>query len=228
MGSWCPYCCSPPKKLCDSINCIQCYEKSFASHEKIKYWSQLNNINPRFVFKSCGRKYLFICDDCHEQYEATSNHVNKNTWCSCKKNKTETIIYKFLKLQFPSVKIQRQMIVDWCKNHYLPFDFCMEDIKLIIEVDGRQHFMQVSNWTSPDITQQNDMFKMNRANENGYSVIRIYQEDIFYNKIDWKTKLTIFINDHYIKSLTSFTIQSSNILIGDIYHRFPIYKGIIY
>jgi very-short-patch-repair endonuclease len=230
--SWCPYCCSPPRKLCDNLKCIQCYEKSFASHEKAKYWSQLNNINPRFVFKSCGRKYIFICEDCNEQYETTLNHVNGNRWCSCKKNKTETIVHEFLKSQFPSLKIKRQMRVDWCRNdnnHYLPFDFYLEDIKLIIEVDGRQHFMQVSNWTAPDITQLNDIFKMDRANEHGYSVIRINQEDILYNKIDWKTKLTIFINDRQMNSSDqSFPmIQSSNILIGDIYDRFPIYRGII-
>lgn len=33
----------------------------------------------------------------------------------------------------------------------------MEDIKL--ELDGQQHFIQISNWESPEETQENDNFK---------------------------------------------------------------------
>lgn len=34
-----------------------------------------------------------------------------------------------------------QKMFDWCKNiRCLPFDFCIEDLKLIIELDDRQHF----------------------------------------------------------------------------------------
>ena len=36
-GCWCPYCSN--KKLCENIECKICFNKSFACHEKSKYWS---------------------------------------------------------------------------------------------------------------------------------------------------------------------------------------------
>jgi len=68
-NSWCSYCCNPPKELCNNLNCVKCYKNSFASHEKAKYWSKNNNIMPRFVFKSCNKKYKFICSYCNNEYE---------------------------------------------------------------------------------------------------------------------------------------------------------------
>jgi hypothetical protein len=61
---WCPYCAH--QKLCNNKECNKCYEKSFASHEKVKYWSKKNNENPRDVFKFSGKKYWFDCDFGHE------------------------------------------------------------------------------------------------------------------------------------------------------------------
>ena len=66
---------------------------------------------------------------------------------------------------------------------------CLLDRNIIVEVDGIQHFQQVSNWTSPIITQQKDKFKEECAKLNGYHVIRIYQEDVFRNEYDWQTAL---------------------------------------
>lgn len=57
--------------------------------------------------------------------------------------------------------------------------------KIIIEIDGEQHFRQVWNWKSPDENQKNDIYKMKCANSNGFSVIRILQMDIYYEKYDW-------------------------------------------
>ena len=40
-GYWCPYCVN---KLCDKENCNQCFEKSFNSHDKSKFWSDKNKL----------------------------------------------------------------------------------------------------------------------------------------------------------------------------------------
>eukprot|EP01084_Bolivina_argentea_P068759 125161_1 len=53
-GQWCPYCAS--HKLCNNNNCNNCFEKSFASYEKAKYWSTENKNKPRDVFKASGTK----------------------------------------------------------------------------------------------------------------------------------------------------------------------------
>jgi hypothetical protein len=50
---------------------------------------------------------------------------------------------------------------------------------IIIELDGLQHFKQVSNWKSPDDNLINDKYKMKCVNENNYSIIRILQDDVY-------------------------------------------------
>ena len=72
---------------------------------------------------------------------------------------------------------------------HLPFDFCLEDLKIIIEVDGDQHFRQVSNWRTPEDQHDRDIYKQERAQENGFSVIRILQMDVFEDRYDWQTRL---------------------------------------
>jgi len=67
---------------------------------------------------------------------------------------------------------------------------------VIIELDGLQHFQQVSNWTPPDENKSNDIYKMKCANDNGYSVIRILQEDVLGDRYDWKTELTNVIHKY--------------------------------
>jgi very-short-patch-repair endonuclease len=37
---------------------------------------------------------------------------------------------------------------------------------------------------------ERDLYKMNCANKNGFSIIRIIQEDIYKNKYDWLNELT--------------------------------------
>jgi SAM-dependent methyltransferase len=66
--------------------------------------------------------------------------------------------------------------------------------KIIIELDGAQHFKQVRNWGSPEKQQENDKYKMKMALQNGYSVIRLLQNDVYRKKYDYKTKLIETIN----------------------------------
>lgn len=56
-GRWCPYCCYTTQKLCDNEDCKHCFNNSFASNPKSKYWSDKNIdeegkfISPRSVIK---------------------------------------------------------------------------------------------------------------------------------------------------------------------------------
>ena len=87
-------------------------------------------------------------------------------------------------------KLKQQYKVEWCKKiNFLPFDFCIEKYKIIIELDGPQHFEQISNWSSPEENQKNDKYKMGCANNNGFSIIRILQEDVFYDTYNWLDEL---------------------------------------
>ena len=82
-GRWCPYCCFPTIKLCDKEDCKQCFDKSFASHEKAQYWHNEKNgdVKPRDVFKSCNKKYYFTCNDCNHVFDAALNNIAGDKWC---------------------------------------------------------------------------------------------------------------------------------------------------
>ena len=172
QGNGCPFCAVPTKRLCDNIDCMLCYNKSFASYEKSKYWSDKNQIQPRFVIKGSGEKYWFDCEDCKNSFESALNNVSKNRWCPICVNKTETQLFKWLNEKYNSVKIHVRF--DWCifeeSNQKAEFDFVLEDKKIIIELDGNQHFQAVTLWSSsPEYIQKRDFFKMNCANKNGYT-----------------------------------------------------------
>ena len=184
-GHWCSYC--SHQKLCENNDCKMCFDNSFASVDKSKYLND-KSINPRMLFKSTNKKFKFDCDVCKNVFETQLSDITKGIWCSFCVNKTESILFDILKDKYTLLK--RQYKVDWCKNiRYLPFDFVIEDKKIIIELDGKQHFKQIGKWLSPEDTRKNDLYKMKCANDNGFSVIRILQDDVYKNKYDWLNEL---------------------------------------
>jgi very-short-patch-repair endonuclease len=183
----CNYCHN--KKLCDeNKNCIICLKKTFASIERSFYWSSKNKLKPNQVFKSTAKKFLFDCDKCGSEFESKLCHITDGSWCPNCRYKTEDILNNMLLVKYPSLKSQYK--VDWCKNiKHLPFDFVIEERNIIVELDGEQHFEQIGSWKSPEETRKNDLYKMKCANENGFSLIRILQKDVYKNKYDWIKEL---------------------------------------
>ena len=213
---FCPYCSS--QKLCNDANCIFCFNKSFASHKKSEHWSGDNILTPRQVFKGSRKKYKFDCPDCERSFSMCPNHINYGSFCSHCVNKTEHLLLKFLEDNFDT-KIKHQKKFDWCRNiKILRFDFFIEEYNLLIELDGPQHFKQVSNWLPYLQTQKSDIYKMKCANKHGYSMIRIAQADVWDNKNNWKKKLKSAINN-------SIDQDIMNIFIGNIYSKHPVYKN---
>ncbi|AGV01478.1 restriction endonuclease [Cannes 8 virus] len=201
-GHFCPFCSN--NKLCGSDNCETCFEKSFASHIKAKFWSfEKNKQNPREVFLNTRKKFWFECEKKHKFLSVLSN-VSHGSWCPKCKHKTEAKLLSFLQEHFQEPV--HQFKVSWCKNpetnRELPFDFCVS--KTIIELDGVQHFEQVRNWKSPELTQKNDRYKEACAIENGYSVLRIRQEDVWGDKMDWRGLLLEHIKDHETPAVKNF------------------------
>jgi very-short-patch-repair endonuclease len=193
LNRWCHYC--SHQKLCDNDDCEFCFKKSFASVEKSKFISD-KTIDPRKIFKRTNKKLNFDCDVCNKVFESQLSNVTNGSWCPYCVNKTEKIFFDKLKEVYPSLIAQFK--VEWCKNKKnLPFDFVLEDKKIIIELDGKQHFEQISNWFSPEETRKNDLYKMKCANENGFSVIRILQNDVYYNKYDWLIELIANVEKIY-------------------------------
>jgi hypothetical protein len=70
------------------------------------------------------------------------------------------------------------------------FDFYIEELNLIIELDGEQHFQYIKSWNN-DIKIQiaSDVYKMFRVNSRNISVIRLLTSDVYQNKNNWKETL---------------------------------------
>jgi hypothetical protein len=184
---WCPFCSN--HQLCADDNCELCLKKSFASHEKSIFWSEDNEQDPREVFLNARAKFSFDCNKCGHTFQKSLHDVNYGKWCPMCKNKTETALYDYLKLEYPET--EHHPPFDWCinpeTNNIMTFDFQIDNI--LIELDGPQHYRQVSNWESPKDIQKRDRLKEELAMKNGYMVIRILQEDVRFNRCDWKSLL---------------------------------------
>lgn len=212
----CPYCVSI--WLCEKDDCDHCTRKSFKSQPTHIYWSKENEVTPRMVLKKTNTKYKFDCPHCNKIYIASPCNIYLGKWCKCTTHKTEAKLYKFLTSEYPDLIITPDEKFDWCKNiNHLPFDFFIEKYNLIIELDGDHHFRQVRTWKkSGDEAQKWDIYKMKLANEHNYSVIRIYQEDVWQDKNKWQKKLQKVIKKYD---------NPINIFIGDIYSSHPKYKS---
>lgn len=185
QGHWCSYC--SHQKLCEDNDCNMCFNNSFASVDKSQFLKD-KSLNPRTLFKSTNKKFEFQCDTCNKGFHSQLSGVTKGVWCPHCFNKTESILFQ--QVQNVYTTLQRQFKVEWCKNKtYLPFDFVIHERKVIIELDGKQHFEQIGRWQSPEENQRIDLYKMRCANSNGYSVIRLLQKDVWFNKYDWLTEL---------------------------------------
>jgi len=124
----------------------------------------------------------------HGEFLQTPNNHLRGAGCPICINKTESILYDKIKLIYPSLLTQFKQY--WCKkNRNLPYDFCISELKIIIELDGPQHFKQIMNWSSPEEQFENDKYKEECANKNGYSVIRLLQQDVYYDTYDWVKEL---------------------------------------
>lgn len=141
-------------------------------------------------YKNTDEKVKIICNKHGIFIQTPHNHLN-GVKCPTCKNKTESKLFEKLKIIYPS--LIHQFAKKWCKNkntnRCLPYDFVIIKNKLIIELDGLQHFKQISNWQSPEEAYKNDLYKMKCAYNNGYSIIRLLQEDVYSDKYDWLSEL---------------------------------------
>lgn len=188
-GKWCKYCAH--QDLCNNELCKMCLSNSFASHSQVKYWNyKKNKIHPRNILRGSEMMCWFTCEKCGHDFNPRLNFISRGGWCKNCKHKTELKLYNHLiSLGYSPV---RQVKFDWCKNgatnKHLLFDFIIDNI--IIELDGPQHYTQVSNWEEPESIQVRDRYKEERALANGYSIIRIKQEEVWKDLEPWKDLLS--------------------------------------
>jgi very-short-patch-repair endonuclease len=195
-GQWCPYCSWPTVKLCNQLpQCFHCYQRSIASHPLICYFDYENDNNiqiPEFICMFSNIHTLWLKCNRNHSFQITPTHLSQGRWCPDCRLKTEQKVYSWLcKIV---LDLKRQFKPIWCKNPennaQLSYDFNIESKKVIIEIDGNQHLIDIPLWKSlaTDVIKR-DKLKMDYAISNGYHIIRILQEDIWYDKYDWQSEL---------------------------------------
>jgi len=207
----CPYCAN--KYLCEQEDCKSCFQKSFASHPQIQCWSTKNTDLPRKLFKGSETTCIFDCDLCHSEFKSKLYNVLTGYWCPYCKKKTEAKVHTFLKSQ--DSEWTTQLRFPWCRfsntENIMPFDFGSISKKILIEVDGAQHFTQISNWNTPESVQVKDIEKIHYSMKEGFSIIHISQTDIWNNTYDWKKVLQTAIEKLQEKEPQCIFISSKSI-----------------
>jgi very-short-patch-repair endonuclease len=125
------------------------------------------------------------CSRCGNKYESLVHQRANGSGCSLCRHKTEHKLYTFLTKIFEEVN--RQFVIKQCRyKRVLPFDFRIQNRKVIVELDGRQHFCYIPMFRNNlNESVKRDVFKMQKAEIEGYKVIRISQQDVLDNDDKW-------------------------------------------
>ena len=90
----------------------------------------------------------------------------------------------------------------------LHHDFCLLDLKILIEIDGPHHIKKIAQWAvSGDKQQARDTTKTLYALHNGFHVIHVYEPDIKPNDADWKIEIMRCIRSCHNKEPGVFFIS---------------------
>ena len=161
-------------------------EKANAKHGKGTF------LYDKVKYDTAKKPVLIGCPKCKIYFPQTPDDHLHGCGCPTCYNKTEKKVYDILINHYPGLTMGFK--ANWCKNPetnlYYPFDFCIKEKSVIIELDGGQHFRDVEIWKSSFKDRHAvDLLKQLAANENGFRVIRLMQEDVWSDKYDWLTEL---------------------------------------
>ena len=212
VNTCCKYC--THQALCHSPACEMCYANSALFALKDREDLTVISHTPdelRMKFRASNKKVTCQCsaNEKHVWDVTISNLVCHKKSCPVCVNKTERIIFDEL-LKIYNDQVSFQQTFDWCvntsTNRHLKYDMAILNLKIFIECMGIQHEKEHAFFNqrkSLEEIQYWDNYKIERALENGYSLIKLNQETIWKdhqkNKRDWVEKLVEAIE--YIKTL---------------------------
>lgn len=177
----------------ESENCEICRKKSIGSLNLHVFWDEYRNEQSKWeTLPGTNRKCFWLCDKNHSWKTEVLNVCILGTGCPFCKNKTEAKLYSWLQEIKP--EIMGQFKPDWARDPNTlwlrSYDFCLEEFKLLIELDGGHRWKQRSDIPkSPEEVCRKDMIKQRLAREHGYTLIRIPQMDVWTDETDWKSDL---------------------------------------
>lgn len=200
--------------------CVVCSGHEKYKYEEVKEYIESENYTLSSTEYIRNKDNLdMICDKGHKCSISFHSFKNGNRRCGICKNKTEAVFYKWISEEF-KYDIIKEFKTDWCinksTNRNLPFDFCIEELKLIIEIDGRQHFQEVERFKGQTLDEriERDIYKIKKGLKNNYSILRIQQEHI-YNIKQWDS-LKILVKELIVKSSIPRLLCIGNIYLNII------------
>jgi hypothetical protein len=128
------------------------------------------------IWKNNKTKYYFICPKGHPDYfQGYGNHRIGRRCPRCHDSRGEARIAAYLKNAYATILFKQQMWFSDCRNKKpLPFDFCFNSERILIEYHGEQHYrpMRYSNAIRKfESVQRHDRIKKNWARRNGWNLI---------------------------------------------------------
>lgn len=191
VGSGCACCCPNPQVVVPEINSIWA---------KARWMCDLgvSEEDAKAHTPQSSKKIKVKCPDCgtenHRHIDSIYNQ--KSIACQCSDKRSYPSKYVHELLNQININFKSEIKFKWCnyfnkyknKETYGIYDFVINDIKLIIEVDGGFHRKDNEmNGQTKEESQYIDRIKDRLAEENGYEVIRISDEgDIRENILNSK------------------------------------------
>lgn len=177
-GCGCPACCNPPKVAVLNINTIWDTNPEWIAI----YGVSVEDAKTHTV--GSDDKIKIICPHCSKEKMIRVADINRYNTIGCRcgdgYSKGHKYIYELL-IQL-NIDFIDNYSPNWCKfyneykskNSYGEYDFIIESMKLIVEVDGGFHRIDNKmNGQSKEESKYLDNVKDKLAEENGYKVIRI-------------------------------------------------------
>ena len=155
----CPYC--NGKKILVGFNDL------WTTHPHIAKMLANSDDGYKYTYSS-GKKAEWMCSDCKTSYTKAVYDVVTNglrcVHCSDRFPIGEKIVHALLK--HLGVDFEYQKKFDWSDNR--KYDFYISGLKLIIEVNGIQHYYDKRHFTHTTLSeiQENDNYKLNMAMHN--------------------------------------------------------------
>lgn len=186
----CPKCGIEKQRQSSSFTLTDFIKKSKHIHGNLYDYSKVNYVN-------CHTDIIIICKEHGEFSQLPLNHLKRNGCPKCQSSYGENEILKFLKSN--RIECITQKTFNACRNpktnKMLPFDFYIPSKNLLIEYDGKHHFIigrfgkHKSTINELKKTQYRDKLKTDFANLNGITLLRIKYTDL--NHINEILKLTL-------------------------------------
>lgn len=155
--------------------------------QNINLWCELNNISIKLIdnYNGNNKNLKWQCLDCNKIFNRTWHNIQQNqSFCP---HCGDGISYpnKFGRSIFEQLNINYfpEYTSNWTKD--FRYDFGIEDLKIVIEFHGLQHFERTFETIGAkklEEEQENDRLKKELAKANGFKYIEI---DARYSKSEW-------------------------------------------